>query len=58
MDELALLPVLSSKIRIREDNKKGDYSQGAGDLENQDDLEEEFSSDDEGDSTEFYKYFP
>lgn len=51
MDELALLPLMTSKIRIREHKTPGD---------NQDDGEDddEFSSDEEGDSTEFYKYFP
>lgn len=57
MDELALLPVLSSKIRIREDIKKSDSQGAVGDLENQN-SDDEYSSDDEGDSTEFYKYFP
>ena len=50
MDELALLPLMTSKIRIREHKTPGD---------NQEDEDmDELSSDEEGDSTEFYKYFP
>eukprot|EP00354_Favella_ehrenbergii_P006151 CAMPEP_0170453968 /NCGR_PEP_ID=MMETSP0123-20130129/2382_1 /TAXON_ID=182087 /ORGANISM="Favella ehrenbergii, Strain Fehren 1" /LENGTH=74 /DNA_ID=CAMNT_0010716535 /DNA_START=497 /DNA_END=721 /DNA_ORIENTATION=+ len=51
MDELALLPVLASKIRIKDGAKASD----AGD----DDVEDEgYSSDEDGDSAEFYKVFP
>ena len=50
MDELALLPLMASKIRIREHKSVGDNQE--------DEDEEDFSSDEEGDSTEFYKYFP
>ena len=50
MDELALLPLMASKIRIREHKTVGDNQE--------DEDEEDFSSDEEGDSTEFYKYFP
>ena len=55
MDELAILPLLASKIKIREDTsntKKKDSS------EDFNDDEEELSSDEEGDSCEFYKFFP
>ena len=55
MDELAILPLMSSKIRIREHkSRKGEQSADDAD----EDEEEDFSSDEEGDSTEFYKYFP
>lgn len=51
MDELSLLPLLQSKIKIREERKAemggGDYGE-----------DEDFSSDEEGDSAEFYKFFP
>ena len=52
MDELTILPLLASKIRIREDKT----------VSNQNNEEacddEDFSSDEEGDSQEFYKFFP
>jgi len=51
MDELALLPLLASKVRIREDSKANLKSDN-------DEEEDDFSSDEEGDSAEFYKYFP
>ena len=50
MDELALLPLMTSKIRIREHKTPGDN--------HEDEDMDELSSDEEGDSTEFYKYFP
>ena len=50
MDELASLPVLANKIRIREDAQK--------DSTDADGESDDYSSDEEGDSTEFYKYFP
>ena len=53
MDELALLPLLPSKIKIRGDSK----TTGEEGKEPEDD-EEDFSSDEEGDSAEFYKFFP
>ena len=48
MDELAWLPVLANKIRVRE------TARAESDCKDDDG----FSSDDEGDSAEFYKFFP
>ena len=59
MDELALLPLMTSKIRIREHkSRKTGSEQPANNVDEEDDDEDEFSSDEEGDSSEFYKYFP
>ena len=51
MDELALLPLLASKIKIREDQSKAA-------TQSDEDDEEDLSSDEDGDSCEFYKFFP
>lgn len=52
MDELALLPLMASKIKIRDTSAKdGNTSQ-----EDEEDLG--YSSDEDGDSAEFYKFFP
>ena len=48
MDELAILPYLATKIKIKEGATKATES----------DEDEAYSSDEEGDSNEFYKYFP
>ena len=50
MDELALLPLMASKIRIREST-----SAEGGDEHEED---EGYTSDEDGDSAEFYKFFP
>ena len=54
MDELALLPLMASKIRIRE-HGSGAVAPESG-SEDEDDAG--YSSDEDGDSAEFYKYFP
>ena len=51
MDELAILPLLASKIKLRGEDAA---SKASADAEEDDDL----SSDEEGDSCEFYKFFP
>ena len=53
MDELALLPFLAQKIRIRGERNAQEES-----MSMQVEEEEDYSSDEEGDSSEFYKYFP
>ena len=60
MDELTILPLLASKIKIREDVGKAageELQEGDGDG-GEDDEDEPLSSDEEGDSREFYKFFP
>ena len=52
MDELAILPLLASKIKIREDSTNKNCSDA------DDDEIDAISSDEEGDSCEFYKFFP
>ena len=65
MDELAILPLLASKIKIRGGNPTSpggahahndEGEQNIGEEENVEDAE--LSSDEEGDSCEFYKFFP
>jgi len=54
MDELALLPLMASKVKIREA-----ASTTATELNSADeDFDEGYSSDEDGDSAEFYKFFP
>lgn len=55
MDELVLLPLMANKIRIRERNgASADRQDGEAD----DEEDEGYTSDEDGDSAEFYKFFP
>ena len=51
MDELAILPLLASKIKIREDSTNKNNCSDDEEID-------AISSDEEGDSCEFYKFFP
>lgn len=55
MDELAFLPLMASKIRLRDSRAKSDDARNE---EMEEDDEAGYSSDEDGDSAEFHNFFP